>query len=83
MNEQYKICIQTEHQNRLAIEIRDLFSCIICQLSTTKWTQAVILAQSNAILAAAALMDFRCVQYYRVLDKQWDSGNANQKIMTL
>ncbi|KAK4028686.1 hypothetical protein OUZ56_021690 [Daphnia magna] len=42
MHEQYKISIETEHENKLAKEIRDR-------------TQAVILAQSNGILAASAL----------------------------
>ncbi|XP_045027918.1 uncharacterized protein LOC123471081 [Daphnia magna] len=48
---QYKISIETEHENILAKEIRDVY----CQLSTIKKTQAVILAQSNGILAASAL----------------------------
>ncbi|KZS06172.1 Uncharacterized protein APZ42_030454 [Daphnia magna] len=51
MHEQYKISIETEHENRLAKEIRDVY----CQRSTIKKTQAVILAQSNGILAASAL----------------------------
>ncbi|KAK4009701.1 hypothetical protein OUZ56_018847 [Daphnia magna] len=51
MHEQYKISIETEHENKLAKEIRDVY----CQLSTIKKTQAVMLAQSNGILAASAL----------------------------
>ncbi|KAK4015087.1 hypothetical protein OUZ56_030077 [Daphnia magna] len=51
MHEQYKISIETEHENQLAKEIRDAY----CQLSTIKKIQAVILAQSNGILAASAL----------------------------
>ncbi|KAK4028760.1 hypothetical protein OUZ56_021779 [Daphnia magna] len=51
MHEQYKISIETEHENKLAKEIRDVY----CQLSTIKKTQAVILAQSNGILATSAL----------------------------
>ncbi|KAK4037729.1 hypothetical protein OUZ56_029758 [Daphnia magna] len=51
MHEQYKISIETEHENKLAKEIRDVY----CQLSTIKKTQAVILAQSNGILAASTL----------------------------
>ncbi|KAK4007030.1 hypothetical protein OUZ56_012185 [Daphnia magna] len=47
MHEQYKI----KHENKLAKEIRDVY----CQLSTIKKTQAVILAQSNGILAASVL----------------------------
>ncbi|KAK4015066.1 hypothetical protein OUZ56_030056 [Daphnia magna] len=47
MHEQYKI----KHENKLAKEIRDVY----CQLSTIKKTQAVMLAQSNGILAASAL----------------------------
>ncbi|KAK4006568.1 hypothetical protein OUZ56_011722 [Daphnia magna] len=42
MHEQYKISIETEHENKLAKEIRDR-------------TQVVILAQFNGILAASAL----------------------------
>ncbi|KAK4045790.1 hypothetical protein OUZ56_033780 [Daphnia magna] len=51
MHEQYKISIETEHENKLAKEICDVY----CQLSKIKKTQAVILAQSNGILAASAL----------------------------
>ncbi|XP_045027903.1 uncharacterized protein LOC123471074 [Daphnia magna] len=51
MHEQYEISIETEHENKLAKEIGDVY----CQLSTIKKTQAVILAQSNGILAASAL----------------------------
>ncbi|KAK4007241.1 hypothetical protein OUZ56_012401 [Daphnia magna] len=51
MHEPYKISIETEHENKLAKQIRDVY----CQLSTIKKTQAVILAQSNGILAASAL----------------------------
>ncbi|KAK4006532.1 hypothetical protein OUZ56_011686 [Daphnia magna] len=51
MHEQYKINIETEHKNKLAKQIRDVY----CQLSTIKKPQAVILAQSNGILAASAL----------------------------
>ncbi|KAK4045577.1 hypothetical protein OUZ56_033223 [Daphnia magna] len=51
MHEQYQISIETEHENKLAKEIRDVY----CQLSTIKKTQAVMLAQSNGILAASAL----------------------------
>ncbi|KZS06419.1 Uncharacterized protein APZ42_030137, partial [Daphnia magna] len=51
MHEQYKISIETELENKLAKEIRDVY----CQLSTIKKTQAGILAQSNGILAASAL----------------------------
>ncbi|KZS00771.1 Uncharacterized protein APZ42_002793, partial [Daphnia magna] len=51
MHEQYKISIETEHENKLAKEIRDVY----CQLSAIKKTQAVILAQSNGIFAASAL----------------------------
>ncbi|KAK4013780.1 hypothetical protein OUZ56_026333 [Daphnia magna] len=51
MHEQYKISKETKHENKLAKEIRDVY----CPLSTIKRTQAVILAQSNGILAALAL----------------------------
>ncbi|KAK4009519.1 hypothetical protein OUZ56_018646 [Daphnia magna] len=51
MHEQFKISMETEHENKLAKEIRDVY----CQLSKIKRTQAIILAQTNGILAAAAL----------------------------
>jgi len=51
MHEQYKQRIETEHENRLAKEIREMY----CQLSTIKKTQAITLSQTNGILAAAAL----------------------------
>ncbi|XP_045023229.1 uncharacterized protein LOC123467349 [Daphnia magna] len=51
MHEQYKISIETEHDNKLAKEIRDVY----CQLSKIKRKQAIILAQINGLLAAAAL----------------------------
>ncbi|KAK4031101.1 hypothetical protein OUZ56_024627 [Daphnia magna] len=51
MHEQYKISMETEHENKLAKEIRDVY----CQLSKIKRTQAIILAQTNGILPAAAL----------------------------
>jgi hypothetical protein len=47
MHEQYKQRIETEHENRLAKEIREMY----CQLSNMK----KILSQTNGILAAAAL----------------------------
>ncbi|KAI9557148.1 hypothetical protein GHT06_016955 [Daphnia sinensis] len=51
LHEQYKIRIETEHENKLAKEIRDVY----CQLSTIKRNQAVILAQGNGILAASTI----------------------------
>jgi hypothetical protein len=51
MHEQYKQRIETEHENRLAKEIREMY----CQLSNMKKIQAIILSQTNGILAAAAL----------------------------
>ncbi|KZR95583.1 Uncharacterized protein APZ42_010616, partial [Daphnia magna] len=57
MHEQYKISIETEHDNKLAKEIRDVY----CQLSKIKQTQAIILAQTNGLLAAAAPM---CTRIY-------------------
>ncbi|KAI9553725.1 hypothetical protein GHT06_021661 [Daphnia sinensis] len=51
MHEQFKISVETEHENKLAKEIRDVY----CQLSKIKRTQAIILAQTNGLLAAAAL----------------------------
>lgn len=60
MHEQYKISIETEHENKLAKEIRDVY----CQLSKIKRTQAITLAQTNGILAAAALNLPRCTRIY-------------------
>ncbi|KAK4003832.1 hypothetical protein OUZ56_005584 [Daphnia magna] len=51
MHEQFKISMETEHENKLAKEIRDVY----CQLSKIQRTQAIILAQTNGILAAATL----------------------------
>jgi hypothetical protein len=51
MHEQYKQRIETEHENRLAKEIREMY----CQLSNMKKIQAIILSQTNGILAATAL----------------------------
>ncbi|KZS10100.1 Uncharacterized protein APZ42_025514 [Daphnia magna] len=51
MHEQYKISVETEHDKKLAKEIRDVY----CQLSTIKRIQAVILAQGNGILTASTL----------------------------
>jgi hypothetical protein len=51
MHEQYKQRIETEHENRLAREIREMY----CQLSNMKEIQAIILSQTNGILATAAL----------------------------
>ena len=51
MHEQFKIRVETEHENKLAKEIRDMY----CQVSNIKKTQAIILSQTNGILAAAAL----------------------------
>ncbi|XP_045035875.1 LOW QUALITY PROTEIN: uncharacterized protein LOC123476928 [Daphnia magna] len=60
MHEQYKISIETEHDNKLAKEIRDVY----CQLSKIKRTQAIILAQTNGLLAAAALGLPMCTRIY-------------------
>jgi len=51
MHEQFKQRIETEHENRLAKEIREMY----CQVSNMKKIQAIILSQTNGILAAAAL----------------------------
>ncbi|KAK4045733.1 hypothetical protein OUZ56_033634 [Daphnia magna] len=60
MHEQYKISIESEHDNKLAKEIRDVY----CQLSKIKRTQAIILAQTNGLLAAAALGLPMCTRIY-------------------
>jgi hypothetical protein len=51
MHDQFKIRIETENANKLAQEIREVY----CQLSTLKKNQAVILSQTNGILAASAI----------------------------
>ena len=51
MHEQYKINIEIEHENKLAREIRDMY----CQVSNIKRNQAIILSQTNGILAASTL----------------------------
>jgi hypothetical protein len=51
MHEQYKISVEIEHENRLAKEIRDIY----CQVSSMKRNQAIILSQTNGILAASTL----------------------------
>jgi hypothetical protein len=51
MHEQYKISVEIEHENRLAKEIRDMY----CQVSSMKRNQAIILSQTNGILAASTL----------------------------
>ncbi|KZS08324.1 Uncharacterized protein APZ42_027722 [Daphnia magna] len=65
MHEQYKISIETEPENKLAKEIRDVY----CHLSTIKRTQAVILDQSNGILLLRRLC-YPFVRDYKALDKQ-------------
>ncbi|KZR95716.1 Uncharacterized protein APZ42_010366 [Daphnia magna] len=60
MHEQYKISIETEHDNKLAKEIRDVY----CQLSKIKRRQAIMLAQTNGLLAAAALGLPMCTRIY-------------------
>jgi len=51
MHDQFKIKIETDHANKLAKEIRDVY----CQLSTTKKNQTIILSQTNGLLAASAI----------------------------
>ncbi len=51
MHDQFKIKIETDHANKLAKEIRGVY----CQLSTTKKNQAIILSQTNGLLAASAI----------------------------
>jgi hypothetical protein len=51
MHDQFKIRIETDNLNRLAKEIRDVY----CQLSKMKKNQAVILSQTNGLLAASAI----------------------------
>ena len=51
MHDQFKLRIEIDHANALAKEIRDVF----CQLSTTKKNQAIILSQTNGLLAASAI----------------------------
>ncbi|KZS03112.1 Uncharacterized protein APZ42_034237 [Daphnia magna] len=58
MHKQYKIGIETKHENKLAKEIRDVY----CQLSTIKNAQAVIMAQTNGILPATELGQQICTR---------------------
>ena len=51
MHDQFKLRIEIDHANALAKEIRDVY----CQLSTTKKNQAIILSQTNGLLAASAI----------------------------
>ena len=51
MHDQFKVRIETDNANRLAKEIRDVY----CQLSTMKKNQALILSQTNGLLAASAI----------------------------
>lgn len=51
MHDQFKLRIETNHENALAKEIRDVY----CQLSTTKKNQAIILSHTNGLLAASAI----------------------------
>ncbi len=51
MHEQFKIKMETDHANELAKEVDDVY----CQLSTTKKNQAIILSQTNGLLAASAI----------------------------
>ena len=51
MHDQFKIRIETHNANKLAKEIREVY----CQLSTMKKNQAVILSQTNGLLAASAI----------------------------
>ena len=46
-----KVNFETTHANKLAKEIRDVY----CQLSTTRKNQAIILSQTNDLLAASAI----------------------------
>jgi hypothetical protein len=43
---------ETNHANELAKEIWDVY----CQLTTTKKNQAIILSQTNGLLAASAIV---------------------------
>ena len=51
MHEQFKVNFETTHANKLAKEIRDVY----CQLSTTRKNQAIILSQTNCLLATLAI----------------------------
>jgi hypothetical protein len=51
MHEKFKVDFETNHANELAKEIQDVY----CQLSTTKKNQAIILSQTNGLLAASAI----------------------------
>ena len=51
IHEQYKVGLQVDHENKLARESRQLY----CEITTLKKNQAVLLSQTNGILAAVAL----------------------------
>ena len=51
LHEQFKEGLQVEHENKLAEESRKIY----CELLKVKRNQAILLAQTNGILAAAAL----------------------------
>ena len=51
MHERYKIRIETEYENRLAREIRDMY----CQISSMKKNQPIMLSQTNGSLAFLAI----------------------------
>ena len=51
MHNQYKQELLTEQENKLAAEIRQVY----CQVSALERNQAIIMAQGNGLLAAAAL----------------------------
>ena len=50
-HEQYKQGMQVDHENKLAAESRQIY----CELTNLKKNQAILLSQTNGILAAAAL----------------------------
>lgn len=57
-HEQYKIEIETEHENILATEIRQVY----CQLLKLKKNQAIMMAQHDGILAAMAINMPKCAR---------------------
>ncbi len=57
-HEQYKVEIETEHENKLASEIRQVY----CQFIKLKRNQALLIAQSDGLLAGQALDMPKCTR---------------------
>ena len=56
LHDQYKVELETEHENKLALEMREIY----CQLVQVRRNQAIILSKLNVLLAASAMGFPRC-----------------------